>query len=245
MLVSTANRSRLGCITVALALSLCAKISAQKQQCTENKAQLEKACDDDATAVKKSQFSAIVVGGTGATGRQVVNELLLSDKWSSVTVLTRYPPNTFQYEATNTIERDAKKKLAEKLVRDWSIDKIEIDMPHADAIFLCLGTTLYQAGCPEALEKIEVEYTAKAAVYAKKAGVKHGAVVSSLGADSATYVPSIYLHPLFYLRTMGRKQQAVLDVGFLSTSIWRPGMLNRLKGDRYWENVMDYLGFGK
>jgi cation diffusion facilitator CzcD-associated flavoprotein CzcO len=120
----SASRSTL----TAVALSLF--VSAQ-QASTENKGQLNKAQENKG---QQKHFSAIVVGGTGATGRQVVKELLSSEKWSSVTVITRLPPNTFTYVEG----REGRKKLDEKLVGDWSVDSI--DMPKADAIFLCLGT---------------------------------------------------------------------------------------------------------
>lgn len=50
------------------------------------------------------------------------------------------------------------------------------------------------------------------------------------------WVPTIYIHPLLYIRTLGEKQQSVIDTKFPSTTIFQPGMLNRLVGDRGVEN---------
>jgi hypothetical protein len=51
------------------------------------------------------------------------------------------------------------------------------------------------------------------------------------------WVPSTLIHPLLYIRTLGEKQQSVIDSKFPSTSIFQPGMLNRLVGDRGMENI--------
>ena len=79
---------------------------------------------------------------------------------------------------------------------------------------------------------VEVGQTAAAAAVAKKLGARHAAVISAQGANAGMWVPSTYIHPLLYVRTMGEKEMAVQAAEFASTSIFRPGMLNRLRSDR-------------
>jgi hypothetical protein len=99
------------------------------------------------------------------------------------------------------------------------------------------GTTRGQAGGAEQFIHVEVGLTKLTSEIAKQANLLHVAVVSAQGANKDMWVPSIYIHPMLYIRTLGEKQQAVLDSHFPSTSIFQPGMLNRLVGDRGMENL--------
>jgi hypothetical protein len=100
-----------------------------------------------------------------------------------------------------------------------------------------VGTTRGQAGGAEQFVHVEVGLTKLVSEVAKQANIPHVAVVSAQGANKDMWVPSIYIHPMLYIRTLGEKQQAVLDLQFPSTSIFQPGMLNRLVGDRGMENL--------
>lgn len=73
---------------------------------------------------------------------------------------------------------------------------------------------------------------------AKQAKIIHVSVVSAQGANKDMWVPSTYIHPMLYIRTLGEKQQSVIETKFPSTSIFQPGMLNRLVGDRGMENLL-------
>ncbi len=99
-----------------------------------------------------------------------------------------------------------------------------------------LGTTRGQAGSAEEFVRVEVGLTKIVNDIAKKASILHVGVVSAQGANKDMWVPSIYIHPLLYIRTLGEKQQSVIDSKFPSASIFQPGMLNRLVGDRGAEN---------
>lgn len=72
---------------------------------------------------------------------------------------------------------------------------------------------------------------------AKESKILHVSVVSAQGANKDMWVPSTLIHPLLYIRTLGEKQQSVIDSKFPSTTIFQPGMLNRLVGDRAMENI--------
>lgn len=83
---------------------------------------------------------------------------------------------------------------------------------------------------------MEVGLTKVVNEIAKQANIVHVGVVSAQGANKDMWVPSTYIHPMLYIRTLGEKQQSVIDTKFPSTSIFQPGMLNRLVGDRGMEN---------
>ena len=108
-------------------------------------------------------------------------------------------------------------------------------------MFVCIGTTRGEAGSADAFVKVEVGITRAASEIAKAAGLSHVSLVSAQGANKDIYVPTTLIHPLLYIRTLGEKQQAVLDQHFPSVTIFQPGMLNRLVGDRTAENVINWM----
>ena len=75
--------------------------------------------------------------------------------------------------------------------------------------------------------------------------VERVSLVSAQGANADKSAVD-WFHPFLYIQTLGRKEKAVLDRAdaFKHISIFRPGMLNRLKGDRFVENVINYFGIG-
>jgi oxidoreductase len=173
---------------------------------------------------------AVVVGSSGATGREVVKELMLK-RWE-VTTIAR---SQFDFPVSEAKHPDS--KLTQIQSNFSSLDEYVGQCNGFDAMFNCLGTTRGQAGSAEAFVEVEVGLTKKACDFAKKAGIRHIAAVTAQGANKDIWVPTTLIHPLLYTRTLGEKQQAVLDAQLPSTSIFQPGMLNRLLGDRMWENV--------
>merc|ERR1711957_1156635 len=99
-------------------------------------------------------------------------------------------------------------------------------------------------GSAKAFIDVEVGVTEKAVELGKAAGVRHVSVVSAQGANAAAWVPSDKIHPMLYVRTLGQKELAARSGGFQSVSIFRPGMLNRLRRDRLWEDVVTFFGLG-
>ena len=176
---------------------------------------------------------AIVIGATGATGREVVRVLLERD-WIVTTV--------------SRSELDLQHTAGEKIDNLKSVQSnfedldslVDIWKGH-DALFNCIGTTRGQAGSADAFIDVEVGITNKTVNVAKKAGILHVSVLSSQGANKDIYVPTTLIHPLLYIRTMGQKQQAVIDGAFPSTTVFQPGILDRLVGDRMAENMITWL----
>ena len=90
-----------------------------------------------------------------------------------------------------------------------------------------------------------VDLTANVVQLAAQNNVERVSLVSAQGANANRSAVD-WIHPLLYVQTLGRKEKAVLDRAdaFKHISIFRPGMLNRLKGDRFIENVLNYFGIG-
>ena len=79
----------------------------------------------------KTEMKAIVIGGTGATGAYLLQELLASDRITSVTALTR-----------RAISVDHP-RLNQQIVDFEQLEDVSIS---GDLAFSCLGTTRKAAG---------------------------------------------------------------------------------------------------
>lgn len=191
-----------------------------------------------------SQHNALVLGATGAVGRVLVTQLLVSPHWTSVTTLTR---KTFDVTAD---EVQHENKLIQKVV-DFEhmrilgaklagneITQADRDDPlfkafeHADVVFNCLGTTRSQAGSAEAFRTVDLHFVVASGQVARAAGVKHFSLVTAQGANANTwacdYAP---FHALLYTQTKGRAEAGVIATGIERVSVYRPGLLSREKND--------------
>lgn len=110
-------------------------------------------------------------------------------------------------------------------------------------MFNALGTTRAKAGGAAAFQDVEVGLTERLVRLAERAGVSCASVVSAQGANADRWVdPWELAHPLLYQRTLGRKEGAMER--FRHLSVFRPGVLNRLMGDRPHEVLMNAVGLG-
>ena len=104
---------------------------------------------------------AVVLGGTGAVGRELVSQLLASPRWGSVTTLGRRAVDVPGAEAA---QREG--KLQQVVV---PLDELESAAAAAealrgsDSVFCALGTTRGAAGSAAAFKRVDFEYVAAAA----------------------------------------------------------------------------------
>ncbi|WIA24116.1 hypothetical protein OEZ85_013714 [Tetradesmus obliquus] len=188
-------------------------------------------------------MSALVLGGTGAVGHHIVQQLLASDQWSKViTVGRREVPLPADQPGASKLQQvvvnmDALQREAAGIVSNVVVNMDALQSEAAgsfagvDAVFCALGTTRADAGSADGFRKVDHDYVAAAAAAAKAAGVPYFGLVSAQGA--AAGVPSSdwrLLHPLLYTRTKGLAEEAVKGQGFARVGIFRPGMLDR--GDK-------------
>ena len=79
------------------------------------------------------KLGALVIGATGATGQEIVSQLLGDDSFNSVSIFVRKDPNITH------------SKLKTYII-DFSKIKNYKDLIKGDVLFSCLGTTLRVAG---------------------------------------------------------------------------------------------------
>jgi uncharacterized protein YbjT (DUF2867 family) len=154
---------------------------------------------------------ALIVGVTGATGSDVLQQLLVDPACTRVDVFVRRPFNT-QHPKLH-------------------VHQINFDTPSewqhlvkGDVLFSCLGTTLKVAGSKEAQWKIDYDYQYNFAKAAHENGVPTYVLVSADGANARS--------PIFYSRMKGQLEDAVQAIGIRNVIIFNPPILERKNTDR-------------
>ncbi|MBD1556734.1 NAD(P)H-binding protein [Vibrio sp. S9_S30] len=149
---------------------------------------------------------AIVAGGSGLVGHELMMLLLKEDAIAEIHAIGRRPTHL------------SHSKLTEHIHVDLSVTQWDENARSPEIGFICLGTTLKQAGSKEKLAKVDIDLVCNVAQEMKLLGVTRIAVISSYGAD-----PHSYSH---YLKCKGRMESAVSRMGFERTVFVRPGPLS-------------------
>ena len=144
---------------------------------------------------------ALVVGGTGLVGKQLI-ELLLADDRYTVVALVRKPLPIINKKLTTIL---------------FDFDNPVKTLVVADEIFCCLGTTIKTAGSKPAFYKVDYEYVLMIARAGYDNGVRKFALVSSMGANKYSGI--------FYNKTKGAIEEAVTSTGYENIFIFRPSIL--------------------
>lgn len=161
-------------------------------------------------------MNAIVIGATGATGKDLLKQLLEDPVFKTVIIFVRRDPGiTHPKLTTFIVDFD---ELA-----SWA-DKVR-----GDVLFSVLGTTKALAGSKEAQWKVDFDYQYEVAKVARKNGVKIMELMSSWGANAESNI--------FYSRMKGELEEAVRRLDFPKLIITRPPSLVRRKTNRWNEKV--------
>jgi len=156
-------------------------------------------------------MKALVLGATGATGRDLVDQLLRNGSFSEVHIFVRRKVENQHHKLNvHIVDFDA--------IEEWK------HLVHGDVAFSCLGTTLKAAGSKEAQWKVDYDYQYEFAKVAKFAGVRCYLLVSSISANPNSGI--------FYLKMKGQLEEKVKKLDFESCFIFQPGPLERPNTDR-------------
>ena len=158
---------------------------------------------------------SVVIGATGLVGNLVCHHL--SKKENKVIAITRRPMSNLSSNIDN-------------LIVDFDDFICNGNFPTCDHLFLCLGTTIKKAGNKNNFKKIDHDYTIALAEKAKKAGALKVSLISSVGADVSS--------KNFYLSTKGKIEKKIEALDFMSTNIFRPGLLLGARSEpRFMEDI--------
>ena len=147
---------------------------------------------------------ALVAGATGLVGGLLVRQLLDSDAYERVTVLTRRKVAI------------AHSRLGQ-ILSDYQ--NLEADLAEAkfDDVFCCLGTTMKKAGDEQRFREVDHDYPLQIARITKRQGTRHFLVITAMGADRSSL--------FFYNRVKGELEKDLKFVDFPYLSIFRPSLL--------------------
>ena len=173
----------------------------------------------------ESGRKAILIGATGATGRQLMKLLLSNDNWESIISIGRKP----------ALDGKSHNKLQDITIDSFdSIDSTRALWEGNDVFFNCIGTTRKRAGSAKAFINIERGISMKAAKLALSANIPHASLISAAGANPKQWSVD-WFQPLLYMKTIGEKEQTILKHNkFMRTSIFKPGMLIRDSNQESW-----------
>ena len=149
---------------------------------------------------------ALVLGGTGASGQEIVNLLLNDSHFSRVSIFVRR-------------KVDIKHEKLDIHQIDFSRLNEYKDLVKGDILFSALGTTKSDAGSKEKQYLVDYTYQYKFAKMAYNNGVPHYSLISSLGANK---------HSLFfYPKIKGELEESVKLLPFITIQIFQPPILIR------------------
>jgi len=173
------------------------------------------------------KLGAIVIGATGATGQEIVSQLLVDDSFDSVSIFVRKDPN-----------------ITHNKLKTYVIDfsKIENykDLIKGDVLFSCLGTTLRVAGSKDKQYLVDYTYQYEFAKIASDNGVSDYSLVSSIVANEKS--------PFFYPKIKGELEMAIKRFPFKTIQIFQPPTLIRQQelirtGEKIGIKIFRWLNF--
>lgn len=153
---------------------------------------------------------ALLLGATGLVGRALLARLLEDAGTARIDALVRRPLPV----------RNPRLRVR---VVDFAAIATLADFPRCDDVFCCLGTTIRSAGSQAAMRGVDVDLVVDCARAARGRGASRLALVSAMGADPTSRV--------FYNRVKGQMEQAIAKLGFDSTTILRPSLLDGERDD--------------
>ncbi|WP_409254246.1 NAD(P)H-binding protein [Bacillus sp. SCS-153A] len=159
---------------------------------------------------------ALLIGATGATGKDLLDLLLKDHYFHQVDIFVRRKVD-FEHD-----------KLRVHVI-DFDNPEQWKHLVKGDVLFSCLGTTLKDAGSKEAQWRVDYDYQYQFAKAAKENNVNQIVLVSSGLASAASRS--------FYLRMKGQLEEAVKALSFSKLVIFNPPGLLRKDSDRTGEIV--------
>tara|TARA_B100001142_G_scaffold306175_1_gene335760 strand:- start:77 stop:724 length:648 start_codon:yes stop_codon:yes gene_type:complete len=149
---------------------------------------------------------ALVLGATGATGKEIINLLLNDDAYSKVSIFVRRKPN-IEHNKLMVYEVDFSKLSSYQ------------DLINGDVLFSALGTTRKEAGGLKQQYLVDYTYQYEFAKMASDNGVSNYSLVSSTGANEKSF--------FFYPKIKGNLEESIKKLKFKKIQIFQPPMLIR------------------
>ena len=161
--------------------------------------------------------SAIILGATGLTGAIILHKLIEDDRYDSIKLFSRSKIEGLPSKVTQFIGDLLK------------LEKFKLDFK-ANEVYCCIGTTTKKTPDKAIYKQIDFGIPKMAAKLSKENNIPTFLVISAMGANKNSNV--------FYNKTKGEMEQAVIQQNIKNTFILRPSLIggNR-KERRFLENI--------
>ena len=156
--------------------------------------------------------TAVIIGATGAVGKEILKEILGSEYYERIYVLGR-----------NSISRLPEDDRLTKIVIDFENMRFDTSILDDADVFAALGTTIKIAGSKENQRKIDVDYTVNFAKLCE-GKVRSFNVVSAIGANSKS--------KNFYNSLKGELEDKLKEMNLRTLRIFQPSLLISKREDK-------------
>ena len=162
--------------------------------------------------------TAVIIGATGAVGKEILKEILSCEYYERIYVLGR-----------NSISRLPEDDKLTKIVIDFENMRFDTSILDNADIFASLGTTIKIAGSKENQRKIDVDYTVNFAKLCE-GKVRSCNVVSAIGANSKS--------KNFYNSLKGELEDKLKEMNLGILRIFQPSLLiSKREDERFFEEL--------
>ena len=183
------------------------------------------------------KINAIIIGATGAVGRELVDYLLMNENYGKITIFVRRVIDRWE-----KLSDEKKQKL--NIVKVENLDfmaneKEQIlsllnDNVQYDVLFNVLGSRVGRG--EEEFRKVDYTYVVNSCILCEKLNISHFSNCAAANASKDSY--------FLYSRVKGEAEEECLKKNVNYISILRPGIiLNRDNDDRFMEKVIAYVPF--
>ncbi|MFD2563826.1 nucleoside-diphosphate sugar epimerase [Aquimarina rubra] len=155
--------------------------------------------------------TAIILGATGLTGGILLKTLLDDDRYATIKLFSR---------KTVGISHP---KIEEHLINMLQLKTVATDFI-ADDVYCCIGTTNAKTPDKGLYRTIDYGIPVTAAQLCQQNGIKTFIVISALGANPKSRV--------FYNRTKGEMEEAVLELQITKTHILQPSLIGGKRNEK-------------
>ena len=156
--------------------------------------------------------TAVIIGATGAVGKEILKEILGTEYYERIYVLGR-----------NSISRLPEDDRLTKIVIDFENMRFDTSILDDADVFAALGTTIKIAGSKENQRKIDVDYTVNFAKLCEEK-VRSFNVVSAIGANSKS--------KNFYNSLKGELEEKLKEMNLRTLRIFQPSLLISKREDK-------------
>lgn len=169
--------------------------------------------------------TALLLGATGETGRELLRELAHSTAYNKVISVTR--------REVELPKEEAYKKVEQRVVDFDRLAEHGAVFQDVDKAFCCLGTTRAKSG-KEGFVKVDHDYVLQAAQELKSRGCDEFHLLTSQGSNPNSW--------FLYISTKGLVEEAVKRLNFSKVAIYRPGiLLCHREESRFFESLLQNL----